>query len=79
MTAPAPPARRRALNAASPRAGGRYVLYWMVANRRTEANYALQHAIFEAEQRGLPLVVLEALRLDYPHASPRFIASSSTG
>lgn len=72
MTAPAPPGRRRALNAAPPRAGGRYVLYWMVANRRTEANYALQHAIFEAEQRGLPLVVLEALRLDYPYASPRF-------
>lgn len=70
--APAPALRLRALNAAVPRSVGRYVLYWMVANRRTQANYALQHALYEAEQRGLPLVVLEALRLDYPHASPRF-------
>jgi deoxyribodipyrimidine photo-lyase len=56
---------------ASPRAGD-YVLYWMVAQRRTRSNFALQHAAHRAASLGKPLVVLEALRIGYPHASARF-------
>lgn len=48
-----------------------YVLYWMVANRRSRYNFALQHAAQEAERLGRPLVVLEALRVGYRWASTR--------
>jgi len=50
---------------------GEHVLYWMIAQRRTRWSYALQHAIARAAELGLPLVVLEALRVDYPWASER--------
>jgi deoxyribodipyrimidine photo-lyase len=55
-----------------PPSKGEYVLYWMVAQRRARWNFALQHAAWHAERLGKPLVVLEALRLDHPHASERF-------
>jgi len=48
-----------------------YVLYWMIATRRTRWSFGLQHAINRASQLGLPLIVLEALRVGYPWASPR--------
>ncbi len=69
-----PAIRLRTVNDAPPRAGGRYVLYWMIAARRTRSNVALQHARDEANARGLPLLVLEALGLDHPWASARFHA-----
>jgi deoxyribodipyrimidine photo-lyase len=50
---------------------GAYVLYWMVAQRRTRHNFAIQHAAWQAARLGKPLLVLEALRVDYPHASDR--------
>ncbi len=50
---------------------GDYVLYWMVANRRVGWNFALQHAVQTASLLRKPLLVLEALRSDYPHASDR--------
>jgi deoxyribodipyrimidine photo-lyase len=43
----------------------------MVAARRFRWNFALQHAVNLALQLGQPLVVLEALRCDYPWASDR--------
>jgi deoxyribodipyrimidine photo-lyase len=43
----------------------------MVAARRARANFALQHAVARARQRGVPLLVLEALRCGYPYASDR--------
>ena len=49
----------------------RYVLYWMTAFRRLSSNFALQHAVNAARDLGRPLVILEALRADYPHASDR--------
>ncbi len=49
----------------------RYVLYWMVAHRRLTWNYSLQRAIYWCRQLGLPLVILEPLRCDYPWASDR--------
>jgi deoxyribodipyrimidine photo-lyase len=48
-----------------------YVLYWMVAARRTRWNYALDRAIEWALSLKKPLVVLDALRADYPWASDR--------
>jgi deoxyribodipyrimidine photo-lyase len=51
---------------------GAYVLYWMVAQRRTRHDFAIQHAAWRAAQLGKPLLVLEALRVDYPHACDRF-------
>jgi deoxyribodipyrimidine photo-lyase len=43
----------------------------MIAARRTRWNFALQHAAHLASELRRPLVVLEALRCDYPWASDR--------
>jgi deoxyribodipyrimidine photo-lyase len=48
-----------------------YVLYWQIMARRTRYNFALEHALDHAARLGRPLVVLEALRAGYPHASDR--------
>jgi deoxyribodipyrimidine photo-lyase len=48
-----------------------FVLYWMIAARRVRYNYALERAIVWARELQKPLVVLEALRVDYPWASDR--------
>lgn len=58
-------------NTAGVNPGGAYVLYWMIAARRTEWNWALQRAVEWARHLGRPLVVLEALRAGYPFASDR--------
>ena len=63
--------RINALNAAPVRHGGAYVLYWMVASRRLEWNFALDRAAGHARALGLPLVILEAIRADYRWASLR--------
>ena len=34
-----------------------FVLYWMIANRRLEWNFALQHAIEEANRLQKPLLI----------------------
>ena len=64
--------RVRALNDARPRASGEFVLYWMQMYRRAADNAALDYAILRANELGLPCVVYEALRPDYPFASDRF-------
>lgn len=51
---------------------GSFVLYWMTAFRRLNWNFALQHAADLSREMGKPLIILEALRADYPFASPRF-------
>ncbi|WP_417740303.1 deoxyribodipyrimidine photolyase [Rosistilla oblonga] len=66
-----PELRIRDLNAKSVRPDGQFVLYWMIANRRTRYNFSLQHAASLAQELGRPLIVLEALRCDYPWASDR--------
>lgn len=66
--------RVRALNDAKVRARGELVLYWMQMYRRAEDNAALDYAILRANELGLPCVVYEALRPDYPFASDRFHA-----
>lgn len=50
---------------------GQYVLYWMVAYRRTRWNFALEHALDRAKELGKPLLVLEPLRARYRWASDR--------
>jgi deoxyribodipyrimidine photo-lyase len=48
-----------------------YVLYWMIAARRTRWSFALEHALETAEELGKPLLVFEPVRCDYRHASDR--------
>ncbi|MBW2476548.1 MAG: deoxyribodipyrimidine photolyase [Deltaproteobacteria bacterium] len=67
-----PKDRIRKINQRPINPDGEYVLYWMIAARRTGWNFALQHAINHAAKLGKPLIVLEALRCDYPYASDRF-------
>src|SRR4051794_25105378 len=69
MTVPA--ARVRSLNQRPARPDGEFVLYWMVGQRRTCSNFALDRAVELAQQLKKPLVILEALRIDYPWASQR--------
>ena len=66
-----PDIRVRTLGDHKVRADGDFVLYWMVAFRRTHWNYSLQRAVEWAADLGKPLVVLEALRCDYKWASDR--------
>ena len=54
-----------------PREEGRYVLYWMTMYRRAGWNFALERAVRWAARLQRPLIVLEALRCDYPWASER--------
>ena len=58
-------------NDAPIRADGDFVLYWMTAFRRTRWNFALERAVEHARALRKPLVVLEALRTGYEHASDR--------
>lgn len=44
---------------------GKYVVYWMQANRRLHYNYALEYAVAWANKLELPLLVYEALNADY--------------
>jgi deoxyribodipyrimidine photo-lyase len=48
-----------------------FVLYWMIAARRTRWNFALDRAAAWARALDKPLIILEALRADYPWASDR--------
>ena len=66
-----PAERCRQLNDAAVAKDGQYVLYWMVANRRSEWNFSLQRAAEWSRQLGKPLLIFEALRTDYPWASDR--------
>ena len=50
---------------------GEFVLYWAQAARRLRANLGLEHAIARGTALGLPVVVYEALRPDYPYANDR--------
>lgn len=56
----------------APRPGAAYVLYWMQIHRRLHSNFALEYAVSWANALGLPLLIYEGLRCDYPWASDRF-------
>ena len=66
-----PETRVRILNPADVNPNGEFVLYWMIAARRLGWNFALDRAVDLATALGKPLVIVEALRCDYPHASDR--------
>jgi len=66
------PTRIRDLNQAPKQPEGEYVLYWMIAARRSRWNFALQHAIHLAAELNVGLLVFEPLRCDYPFACDRF-------
>lgn len=72
---PAPtfsPARLRVANDRPVSGTGEYVLYWMLAARRTRFNFGLERAAELARALGRPLVVFEGLRVGYRWASDRF-------
>ena len=72
MASMVPSLRIEPLNEEPERPERDYVLYWMTAYRRTTYNFALQRAVDRATELRKPLIVLEALRVDYPWASDRF-------
>jgi deoxyribodipyrimidine photo-lyase len=55
-------------------ADGDYVLYWMIAARRSKWNFGLQRAVDWAMELKKPLLILEALRASYHWNSDRFHA-----
>ncbi len=71
MQSSVPQTRIRAANDRPLDPHGRWVLYWMIAARRTRFSFALERAAEWARHLNRPLVVLEALRCDYPWASDR--------
>jgi deoxyribodipyrimidine photo-lyase len=68
---PVPALRVRPLTGAPVNVDGRFVLYWMIAHRRIGWNFALDRALEWVRKLGRPLLILEALRVDYPWASDR--------
>ncbi len=71
MTPRVPAIRVRPVNEAPLRPERPLVVYWMTAARRRGHNFALARAAALAEELGRALLVLEALRVDYPWASDR--------
>jgi len=71
MNSHIPHSRVRRLNSQEVRTDAACVIYWMISARRSRFNFALERAAEWARHLGLPLVVLEALRIDYPWASTR--------
>ena len=67
------------MNAAPVRADGKFVLYWMIASRRTTYNFGLERAAEIARELSRPLLVLEPLRCDYRWANDRIHAAIFRG
>jgi deoxyribodipyrimidine photo-lyase len=51
---------------------GDFVLYWMQSTHRFEDNWALRHAVREADRLNKPLLIHQGLDPTYEHASDRF-------
>lgn len=68
---PVPSIRITVRNAADIRGDGAFVLYWMIAFRRTRWNFALQRAVEWSIRLHKPLLVFEPLRAGYRWASAR--------
>ena len=71
MSAVVPPIRISLCNNRPLNHEGDFVLYWMIANRRIDSNYSLQRAVEYSVELKKPLVIFEALRINYPWASQR--------
>jgi len=68
------PARIQTLSDSPRRSEAAYVLYWMQQSQRAVDNPALEHAIAEANDLGLPVLVVFGLMDDYPEANRRHYA-----
>jgi deoxyribodipyrimidine photo-lyase len=66
-----PDNRIRVLHDQEVNAGGDYVIYWMIANRRLNWNFSLQQAVEMANEQGVGIVIFEPLRAGYKWASDR--------
>jgi deoxyribodipyrimidine photo-lyase len=66
-----PDLRLRGVNGLEVSTAGDYVLYWMISFRRGTYNFSLDRAVEWSKRLNKPLVILEALRCDYPWASDR--------
>ena len=66
-----PEVRVTACNDEPVRRDGELVVYWMTAQRRLRSNFALEHAIWWANDLERPLLVFEPLRCGYQWASER--------
>ncbi len=73
-TAKVPDLRVREVNDAEVNSDAEWVLYWMIASRRTEWNFGLQRAVWWARELRKPLLVFEPLRCGYRWASDRLHA-----
>lgn len=71
MSVSVPALRVHAKSEAPVRHERRYVLYWMIAYRRTNWNFSLDRAIAWASELHRPLVIFEPLSCTYPWASDR--------
>ena len=67
-----PDIRVSVINEAEVNPQGKYVLYWMVAQRRTTWNFGLQRALEWSQRLEKPLLIFEPLRIGYQWASDRF-------
>jgi deoxyribodipyrimidine photo-lyase len=65
--------RLQSLNSCGP-VDGEYVLYWMQASQRAEHNDALDYAIAQGNELGLPVVCGVGLTEAYPEANARHFA-----
>jgi deoxyribodipyrimidine photo-lyase len=65
------PIRIQPCNHAPVNPHGDYVLYWMIAARRTDYNFSLDRAVEWCRELRKPLLVFEPLRFDFPWASDR--------
>lgn len=66
-----PTIRLTACNGADVRSDGAFVLYWMIAFRRTRWNFSLQRAVEWSVRLGKPLLIFEPLRAGHRWASDR--------
>lgn len=66
-----PAVRIKKANQAAISRRGDYVLYWMISSRRLHYNFALDRALEHCAALNQPLLIFEALRIDYPWASDR--------
>jgi deoxyribodipyrimidine photo-lyase len=66
-----PLSRVRTMNHGAVNPSGKYVVYWMTSARRLRWNFGLQRAVDYAVALRKPIVILEALRCDYPGANDR--------
>lgn len=69
---PVPSIRVQLCNRAPVNPHSGYVLYWMIAARRTTYNFSLDRAIEWCRELNKPLLVFEPLRHNFPWASDRF-------